>query len=434
MRRNLTAKAIEALKPAPVGSRYDVADAIVPGFGVRVTDKGKKSYILTARFPGSANPTRRTIAEVGAMDLSMAREVARAWLLQIAAGLDPQAERERAQREAADRPATFGEVVEQFMAQHVRRNALRSGDEIHRILKKDVLPAWQDREFVSIRRGDVARLLDQIEARSPVHADHVLAILSKLFNWYMAREEGYLSPVVRGMRRTAPRDHARSRVLADEEIRLFWAASADAGAYGAFLRMALLTAQRRAKVVAMRWSDIDDEGVWTIPVEPREKTNAGSLKLSKLALSVTEPLPRWEDCDFVFAGRGKAPINGLSKAKRALDAAMTEAGGAPIANWTVHDLRRTARSLMSRASVRPDVSERVLGHAIPGVEGVYDRYSYDREKAEALAQLASLIRSIIDGTATAGAVIRLPRDESASRPGSRPSAPPRPRSIRLHAR
>ena len=97
------------------------------------------------------------------------------------------------------------------MAQHVRRNALRSGDEIHRILKKDVLPAWQDREFVSIRRGDVARLLDQIEARSPVHADHVLAILSKLFNWYMAREEGYLSPVVRGMRRTAPRDHARSR-------------------------------------------------------------------------------------------------------------------------------------------------------------------------------------------------------------------------------
>ncbi len=89
---------------------------------------------------------------------------------------------------------------------------------------------------------------------------------------------------------------------------------------------------------------------------------------------------------------------------------------------------------MSRASVRPDVSERVLGHAIPGVEGVYDRYPYDREKAEALAQLVSLVRSIIDGTAESGAVIRCPRDESASRPGSRPSAPPRPRSIRLHAR
>ena len=184
----------------------------------------------------------------------------------------------------------------------------------------------------------------------------------------------------------------------------------------------------------MRWSDIDDEGVWTIPAEPREKTNAGSLKLSKLALSVIEPLPRWEDCDFVFAGRGKAPINGLSKAKRALDAAMTEAGGAPIANWTVHDLRRTARSLMSRASVRPDVSERVLGHAIPGVEGVYDRYSYDREKAEALAQLASLVRSIIEGKAKSGAIIRLSQDEYASLPGSRPSARPQLRSSLRHAR
>jgi integrase len=401
---------------------------------VRVTDKGKKSYILTARFPGSSNPTRRTIADVGAMELTKAREVARVWLSQIAAGLDPQAERERARLEAAHRLATFGEVVQQFMTQHVRRNALRSGDEIDRLLKKDVLPVWRDREFVSIRRGDVARLLDEIEARAPVHADHVLAILSKLFNWYMAREENYQSPVVRGMRRTAPKDHARSRVLADDEIRLFWAASADAGTYGAFLRVALLTAQRRSKVVAMRWSDIDSEGVWTIPAEPREKTNAGSLKLSKLALSIIEPLPRWEDCDFVFAGRGKVPINGLSKAKTALDEAMAEEAGAPVANWTVHDLRRTARSLMSRAGVRPDVSERVLGHAIPGVEGVYDRYSYDREKGEALAELAGLVTSIIEGKSPAAEVIRLPRAESANRPGSRPSAPPRPRSIQRHAR
>lgn len=434
MRRNLTAKAIEALKSAPVGGRYDVADGIVPGFGVRVTDKGKKSYILTARFPGSANPTRRTIADVGAMELAKAREVARAWLVQIAAGLDPQAERERARQEAAKRPLTFAVVAEQFMKQHVRRNALRSGDEIDRLMKKDVLPVWREREFVSIRRGDVARLLDGIEARAPVHADHVLAILSKLFNWYMAREEDYLSPVVRGMRRTAPKDHARSRVLTDDEIRLFWAASGGAGIYGVFLRTALLTAQRRAKVVGMKWSDIDDEGVWTIPAEPREKTNARSLKLSEPALSIIGALPRVEDCDFVFAGRGRVPINGMSKAKKALDATMNKASETPVANWTVHDLRRTARSLMSRAGVRPDVSERVLGHAIPGVEGVYDRYSYDPEKADALAKLAGLVMRIVDGKEKEAEVIRLPRAERASRPGPRPSVRPPPRSIQRHAR
>jgi hypothetical protein len=67
-----------------------------------------------------------------------------------------------------------------------------------------------------------------------------------------------------------------------------------------------------------------------------------------------------------------------------------------MADWVLHDLRRTARSLMSRAGVLPHVSERVLGHAIPGVEGVYDRHSYDTEKAHALLQLAALVETIIN--------------------------------------
>jgi hypothetical protein len=83
MCRNLTVKSIEGLQPALPGRRYDVADGIVPGFGVRVSDKGKKSYTVTARFPGSANPTRRTIAAVNAIDLAVARETAPAWLAQI---------------------------------------------------------------------------------------------------------------------------------------------------------------------------------------------------------------------------------------------------------------------------------------------------------------------------------------------------------------
>ena len=215
---------------------------------------------------------------------------------------------------------------------------------------------------------------------------------------------------------------------------MFWAASGEAGVYGAFLRAALLTAQRRAKIVGMKWSDIDEEGVWTIPAEPREKTNAGSLKLSKLALSIVEALPRIEDCGYVFAGRGNVPVNGLNKGQKALDAAITKAAEAPVANWTVHDLRRTARSLMSRAGVRPDVSERVLGHAIPGVEGVYDRYSYDPEKAKALAKLAGLVTRIVERKAKQAEIIRLPQAERASRPSPRPSARSQPRSIQRHAR
>ena len=67
-----------------------------------------------------------------------------------------------------------------------------------------------------------------------------------------------------------------------------------------------------------------------------------------------------------------------------------------MAHWTIHDLRRTARSLLSRAGVRPDISERVMGHAIVGVEGVYDRHRYDVEKAHALQALADLIDRILN--------------------------------------
>ena len=68
----------------------------------------------------------------------------------------------------------------------------------------------------------------------------------------------------------------------------------------------------------------------------------------------------------------------------------------PIPNWTLHDLRRTAKTLMARAGVRPDISERVLGHVIAGVEGTYDRHSYADEKREALEKLATMIERILN--------------------------------------
>ena len=68
----------------------------------------------------------------------------------------------------------------------------------------------------------------------------------------------------------------------------------------------------------------------------------------------------------------------------------------PLPNWTLHDLRRTAKTLMVRAGVRPDISERVLGHAIAGVEGTYDRHSSADEKRDALEKLAVMIERILN--------------------------------------
>ena len=156
------------------------------------------------------------------------------------------------------------------------------------------------------------------------------------------------------------------------------------------LKVLLLTGQRKYKVATMQWDDIID-GEWRIHKAEREKGNAGTLRLPQAVLEIIGTQPRIARNPYVFAGRGPGPFNSFSQRKQDLESKLPEMPG-----WVIHDLRRTARSLMSRVGVRPEIAERVLGHAIPGVEGVYDRHSYTDEKAEALEQLASLVGQIIN--------------------------------------
>lgn len=134
--------------------------------------------------------------------------------------------------------------------------------------------------------------------------------------------------------------------------------------------------------------------MWTIRTEAREKGNADMLILPPLAVSIIGALPRFVGNDYLFAGRGSGPINGISKLKRLLD----EASG--VKGWVLHDLRRTARTLLARAKVDRAIAERILGHRIGGAaEQTYDRHDYSIEKRDALAALAELIGSIIKGVA-----------------------------------
>ena len=267
---------------------------------------------------------------------------------------------------------------------------------------------WDGKEFGTIRRSDVTALMDGIEdQRGARQADAVLAILRGIANWHATRHDNYVSPFTFGMRRQAP--VKRDRVLSDAEIKLIWCAAATGGTFGAILQLALLTAQRREKLASMRWAAVAD-GVWTVAAETREKGAGGALKLPGAALAILNAQPRIGKNPFVFAGRGGSRFNGFSKCKAAFDATLPTIPGpdgtaAPVPNWTVHDLRRTARSLMSRAGVRPDIAERVLGHVIAEVEGVYDRHRYDDEKADALARLAVLLRKSIINPPTANVVL-----------------------------
>jgi integrase len=377
VRKSLTDKGVAALKPR--AARYAHPDPELRGHYVRVQPSGAKSFVTVARGAGGKQ-VWTTIGAADAMSIEEARGRAREALGRVRAGL-PAVEA---------KGETFGDVAAVWLKRHVAAKGLRSRPEIERLLARHVLPLWQDREFITIRRSDVAALLDDVEDdHGARQADYVLNVTRSLMNWYATRHDDYNPPIVRGMRRQSPSAQARARILSDGEIHAIWRAAEKGGPYGGIVRLALLTAQRRAKIATMKWADVSVDGEWTIPKEPREKDTGGTLLLPKAAVAIIEAQDRMGENPYVFAGRGDGPVNGFSKSKRRFD----EACG--VTGWKVHDLRRTARSLMSRAGVPREHAERALGHIVAGVEGVYDRHSYRAEKADALARLAALIESIV---------------------------------------
>lgn len=383
-RIRLTEISVQKLKPTE-NRQIDYFDQGMPGLVLRISYGGTKSWRVL--YYERRKAKTYGLGRYPVLNLKQARERARTFLE------NPQAALRKLTEE------TFKTVSEEFLKRHVDANGLRSQAEIRRCLSRYVYPQWEDRLIVELKRGDVTILLDSVEDKSgPRQADMVLAVISKLFNWYQARTDHFSSPVVRGMKRTQPADRKRRRTLTDAEIRALWKATASMGTFGAMTRFALLTAQRREKIRSIKWSDLHDHK-WTIAAAPREKATAGSLKLPFEVFTIISDLPRIQGNEFVFAASiGTGPFNSFSQKKYELDDLM-RANLAEIEPWTFHDLRRTARSLMSRAGVRPEIAERVLGHAISGVEGVYDRHSYESEKADALVRLSNLIQSIVSPAA-----------------------------------
>jgi integrase len=264
------------------------------GHFVRVQPSGAKSFVTIARTPAG----RQMWTTLGATDvigIDEAREKAREAVKRVRAGL-PAIE---------PRAQTFAAVVADWKRRHVEKNKLRSAHEVLRLIDRHLLPAWRDREFTGIRRSDVAALLDRVEDKhGSRQADYCLALTRGIMNWFASRHDDYGPPIVRGMARRSGHAHQRARILTDDELRRIWLAAEDAGPFGGAVRLLLLTAQRRTKVVRMGWADISDDGVWTIAKESREKGTAGAVKLPEAALAIIRSQPRYGDNPFVFgAGR-----------------------------------------------------------------------------------------------------------------------------------
>jgi integrase len=220
-------------------------------------------------------------------------------------------------------------------------------------------------------------------------AQFTLGVVRRLFAWHAARSDDFNSPIVRGMSRVKVAERRRDRILSDDELARVWkAAELDNSAFGPYIKFLLLTGCRRDEAARLTWSEINGT-IWTLPSLRNKTKQTLERPLSAAALAAIARAPRFAGSDFVFSSTG-GRFHADARKKSQFDNASGTSG------WVLHDLRRTARSLMSRAGVASEHAERCLGHLQPSIQQTYDRHKYISEMSTAYEKLSTLIRQIVD--------------------------------------
>jgi integrase len=412
-RRRLTDRTLKALKPAkpkqPNQKRPhdEFMDDLVQGFGVRVNDKGRKTFILIARYPGSRHPTRRALGQYEkGMSLESARKKAGEWRRLLADGVDPKVDIERKRKEEArSRADSFATVAETYI-EHIKRAGYRSARDVELCLEREFTSRWGKRPIREIERRDVIEVLDAIVKRDAPYAAHnALAHLRSMFNWACERHDLETSPCDRiKPSRIIGSKEFRQRVLSDDELRAFWRATGRMGyPFGNLLRMLLLTGQRRDECAGARWREFDlSRKLWTVPPERFKSESTHLVPLSDPVIELLEKLPK--KFDHLFSTTlGKKPVSGFSKAKASLNKRMLRTLKAAahdrkvaLPPFVIHDLRRTVRTRLASLKVPDTVAEMVIGHGRKGLQRVYDQHLYEREMRNALKLWSNRLRDIVD--------------------------------------
>jgi integrase len=330
-----------------------------------------------------------TAPQIGTAGLSLAaaREIATRTLREIQAGHDPaEAKRERRKQQRAAEADTLQAVSEEFLKREggrLRTLSQRKADLglLYKPLGQEPIPA--------IKRTQFVREFDRIEdERGATRANRVQSATKRLLNWFSGRSDDYISVLTRVPARISISGRARDHVPADDEIRrIVLAAEQDEGPFGRYLLFTLLSANRRGESAGLRRSELSPDGrTWIIPGARYKNGRDCLVPLSGWAQAIIASMPVLGD--FVFSADGEYALGDFADRKAAFD----EACG--VRGWRIHDLRRAARTLLSRAGISSDVGEMVLGHSLSGVRKVYDRHSFEPEKRRALEALARMVESI----------------------------------------
>ncbi len=390
---NLTARFIDSLK-AP-DKRTEWFDDDIPGLCLRITETGHKSWGLYYRFAGRLQ--RLSLGNYVALSLKEAREKARNTLHDVAHDINPAAAK-RGDRESP----TFKLLAEKYRDEYAATR--RTSAEMARIINNVLLPHFGARRAKEITRLDVKELVEDIAKRAPIMANRTLDLLRRIFKWGIEEDIVAASPCY--PIRKPGKEHTRDRTLSEDEIKKVWTAldHADKGKKAqrklrlitsATLKLRLITAQRGGEVQSMEWTELDLETAWwTIPPEKSKNGMSHRVPLTSMAqriISQMKSLQETSPSRYVFPSpKGDAPVENVQKAIQRIKKSTG-------IDFHGHDLRRTTASLMTSTGIPRLTVSKILNHVEPGVTKVYDRYSYDREKREALEAWSRRLTLLVSG-------------------------------------
>ena len=421
---NLTDKAVYALEIPDSGKRFvfDSHRDAPRGFGVCVTQAGGRSFILKYTSPDTHKERRKTIGAFPTWSVEAARMEARKIRQQVDMGSDP-LEVESARRSEL----TTSRAVEQYLQKRGLISDdpdyvsdVKSAPAIAALLRNHFAELMPNKKLKDVSKSDIFDVVERKAQSTPTAARHLLVYLKGMFDWFVDREVIENSPAsgikpqkisVRG-KENALKGNKRTRVLTPEEIRNFWEMAEDSGMHKLIalaLKLTLVTGQRPGEVAGMHINEIDGD-MWIIPANRRMKTETeNEVPLSPLAKQIIadaqqevrrlERRRRGKPSGFIFEIRAGMvlAVGGMSQSVIRVREQLQNKADRRGEYWRPHDLRRTCRTGLAACGVGSEIAERVIGHAVQGIEATYNQHSYNEQKRIALLAWDNRLQAIIAG-------------------------------------
>lgn len=365
----LTDISIRTLKAPPQGAVV-FSDDLLSGFGVRVSEGGTKSFVLTH----GPRRTRETIGRVGVVSLADARAKAKLRLARYTLGKDK------------PKAISWTAAKEEYLAE--RKAKLRESTYRSYTYFLDRIFRYGTTKLTDITPHDLADSLAKLD-HAPVSQRYAFGTIRAFMHW--AHRKHYLdrNPMER-MQSPHPYE-ARERVLTNAELARVWRAAGD-DTFGKIVKLLILTGQRRGEIAQLKAGMVGNDKI-TLPAALCKNRRAHTFPLGGLARTFLDPNLAGDE--YLFKGRGKeTPFDGWSKCKPKLEER------ADVHDWTLHDLRRTFASGLAALGVSIPVIERLLNHisgSFGGIVGVYQRYDYMPEMREAIRKWENHICEIGGG-------------------------------------